>query len=241
MPTFSGGISDLRTDWHKTSILSNYTKVIIMFIEIPANKRSISKRKPVFGVGINDADYIVCPLINGKQAPCPFYKRWHCMIKRCYSVNYQESSPTYKECTVCDEWLTFSNFKRWMKRQEWEGLELDKDILQQGNKVYSPEMCIFVTGKINSLLISQDGDHKSPAQGVSLHERYGKYHARCRKNGSRVSLGYFDTKEEASAAYKSFKYKLILDIALLQSEPLRSALIKYKIKDRADTKDYYVK
>jgi hypothetical protein len=30
------------------------------FIEIPANKNSLSKRRPVYSIGINDADYLKC-------------------------------------------------------------------------------------------------------------------------------------------------------------------------------------
>lgn len=39
-------------------------------------------------------------------------------------------------------------------------------------------------------------------KGVYLYKRVGKYLARIRKNGKRISLGYYDTAEEGYAAYR---------------------------------------
>ena len=91
----------------------------------------MSKRL-VFGVGINDSDYEVYKYetINGKRKAtwkCPYYERWVSMLRRCYSPRSLEKYPTYKGCTVCEEWLTFSTFKKWMENQEWEDRHLDKD------------------------------------------------------------------------------------------------------------------
>ena len=76
------------------------------------------KQKLVFGVGINDADYSIQKVItivdeNGKRRQkqiwiCPFYKKWKSMLERCYSDKYRERYPTYKSCSVCQEWLTLS-------------------------------------------------------------------------------------------------------------------------------------
>ena len=97
----------------------------------------MNPRKLVCGVGINDADYAVVEwetigYVNGKQNQkrvweCPYYKVWGSMLKRCYSDKYQERYQTYKGCTVSEEWLTFSNFKNWMEKQDWEGKHLDKE------------------------------------------------------------------------------------------------------------------
>jgi hypothetical protein len=116
-----------------------------MFIEKSATKKSLSGRRPVYGVGINDADYITIYKSNGSTLTCPFYRRWKNMLSRCYDKKYLERNKTYKDCSVCKEWLTFSNFKAWMIKQDWRGNHLDKDITSQGNKVYSPNLCLFVT------------------------------------------------------------------------------------------------
>ena len=76
-----------------------------------ANKSSLSRRKLVYGVGINDADYVVNPTVGGRRVICRFYQSWLCMLTRCYSVKSLKSHPEYVGCSVCDEWLAFSAFK----------------------------------------------------------------------------------------------------------------------------------
>ena len=120
-----------------------------MFIEEPASKQSLSRRKLIFGIGVNDAEYITSPRFGDIRGVCPYYSRWRSMLARCYSKKRQETSVAYKGCTVCKEWFVFSNFRCWMMAQDWEGRELDKDIKFDGNKVYSPETCLFVSQKEN--------------------------------------------------------------------------------------------
>ena len=106
----------------------------------------------VYGVGINDADYVVQKFetigyVSGKKKQkrvwrCPYYRVWTHMLERCYDVKRQERQPTYKDCSVSTEWLTFSVFKSWMEKQDFEGKQLDKDLLIEGNKIYSAETCV---------------------------------------------------------------------------------------------------
>ncbi len=77
----------------------------------PTNNQGISHRKPIFGVGLNDADYATNPVINGKQIQCPAYKAWRSMVSRSYSAVYHNKRPTYTDVKVCDGWLLFSNFR----------------------------------------------------------------------------------------------------------------------------------
>jgi len=93
----------------------------------------------VFGVATSDSSYVTQKTIDGVMVVCPFYRKWISMLTRCYSKNYQLRHPTYKGCSVSDEWLLFSAFKSWMKKQDWDGKQLDKDLLISGNKIYSPD------------------------------------------------------------------------------------------------------
>lgn len=77
------------------------------------------------------------------------YATWKNMLERCYSDELHSRYPTYKGCTVCDEWHNFQNFAEWMVAQDYDGKHLDKDIKVKGNKTYSPETCSFVTCKEN--------------------------------------------------------------------------------------------
>ena len=87
------------------------------------------------------------------------YDLWHSMITRCYSDKFHEECPTYKDCTVCERWLVFSNFledlplidgyELWRDNPN-SRVSLDKDIKVQGNKVYSLDTCKFVSKSENS-------------------------------------------------------------------------------------------
>jgi hypothetical protein len=175
------------------------------------------------GVGINDAWYMVKPIIQGKRYYCPYYSKWHGMINRCYWGKYHDKKPTYRDCTVCDEWLRFSVFKKWMTEQDWKGKELDKDIIKPGNKIYSPENCRFVTSELNILLsdsIRMRGQHP---RGVTLSSRCSSYAARVNDNGKPVTIGYFSTPELASDAYVEAKSLLIHKAANNQKDPAIAA------------------
>lgn len=183
------------------------------FIERPATKLSLAKRNSVHGIGINDANYIVNPRVDGKVVRCPFYLVWSNMIERCYCQRFQLRRPTYIGCTVAKDWLTFSAFKMWMEKQDWQGKQLDKDILILGNKIYSPESCVFVSGAINSLLANNEIIRGEYPQGVSFFKRDETYKAQCKVNGKTKHIGYFKTINKAESAYLRFKSDLILKVA----------------------------
>lgn len=190
-----------------------------------ANNISAVKRKLIYGVGINDADYVTEQKIDGKRTHCHFYLTWKSMIARCYSAKYQETRPTYIGCSVCEEWLTFSNFKEWMGNQDYTGKQLDKDILVSGNKTYSPELCLFVSSKINNLLFDHAAKRGNHPQGVCWRERKNKYVAEISINGKKKHLGHFDTVKSAEESYWDAKIQHIGEIAMQQTGGLKTALI----------------
>ena len=83
---------------------------------------------------------------NGKNTDK--HKIWHYMLKRCYDPKHQEKHPSYKGCKVEDYLLNFQHMAEWIDKNYYEvqgeKMQLDKDILCKGNKVYSRETCIFV-------------------------------------------------------------------------------------------------
>lgn len=191
---------------------------MINFKEKPASKKSTAHRKPLYNLGINDADYIVSSKINGKTIECPFYTTWRNMIARCYCKAYQKGRPTYIGCTVSKDWLLFSNFKKWMERQNWFNNALDKDILYPGNKHYSSETCVFISRGLNNLLIDNKAIRGEYPLGVRLHKGTNNFRAECKVNGKYKLIGCFSTPEEASQAYNKFKSKLVTKIANKQND-----------------------
>lgn len=197
------------------------------FKEVPASKKSLSLRRSIYGIGINDADYEIKLKIDGKVLVCPYYSAWASMLSRCYSIKYQHNQPTYKGCSVIKDWHLFSNFREWMVAQNWQGMALDKDILLIGNKIYSPSTCVFVSTAVNSLLVNNRAKRGDYPQGVSFHRLSGKYRTHCRVKAKQEYLGLFDTPEEASEVYKKAKYSEIMRIANTQPLKIRDGLYRH--------------
>ena len=203
--------------------------------------------KLVYGVGINDADYVVQKFealgyVNGKQKQkldwvCPYYLVWKNMLKRCYSTKYQERQPTYKGCSVTEEWLTFSVFKCWMEKQQWQGKQLDKDLLFEGNKVYSADTCLFLSSVVNNFTIDRGASRGEWMIGVYLDKGAGEFKSRCRNplTKKQEHLGYFTCEQEAHKAWLKRKLELAHQLAAIQDdERVAKALISrytsYNIK-----------
>lgn len=210
------------------------------FIEIPASSKSLNSRSLIFGVGINDAEYLTSPRINGKRVVCKYYSTWLNMLERSYSNEYLSRNKTYEDVSVCEEWLTFSNFRKWMETQDYKEKELDKDILIDGNKTYSKDACIFISGHINRLLISNSNPTNGEFIGAVFDISKGKYISRCRVNGKRVFLGTFKAKEKASKAYLEFKSRYVESIAneeeASENPRLQQALLRHakEFKEKAE-------
>lgn len=172
-------------------------------------------RRLVHGFGINDADYVVNPTVNGRIVRCPYYDRWQSMLGRCTKHSWHRH-PTYVGCRVCSSWLRFSRFKDWMLKQPWESKFIDKDLLGNG-KLYSPKTCIFVCRAVNNFM----NDHRSVRglwpTGVDKPCKY--FRARVNKAGKLTHLGYFDTPEEAHQAWRKAKLKLTKELIKIQTDP----------------------
>jgi len=179
------------------------------------------KIRKVFGVGINDLSRPIYPKLNGKRVMCPFYNRWLNMLRRCYCPKYQLRFPTYVGCSVAEEWLLFSNFERWMKTQDWEGKELDKDLLKAGNKLYSPDFCVFIPQELNTFTTDSRANRGEYPLGVYLHRGSGRFKAQCSNplTGRQEHLGYFDNPEDAHKAWRKRKHELALIYADQQTDP----------------------
>lgn len=175
-------------------------------------------KKLVYGVGINDADYVVRPTVNDNQVSCKIYNTWKGMLERCYDPKYLEKRPTYAGCSVDKEWHSFMNFRAWMLTQDFEGKQLDKDLLYPGNKVYSKDTCVFISGAINSLMTERTASQGALPVGVTA--RGNRFIAQCQNPFTKTKkhIGIFNTPEEAHLAWKKYKHELALEYAKLETD-----------------------
>jgi hypothetical protein len=173
--------------------------------------------KLVCGVATNDADYEVDSIVNGVRYICPFYLRWKSMLSRCYKNDGGYKRRTYLNCTVCDEWLTFSNFKKWMETQDWQGKEIDKDLISKGNRIYSPEFCVFVDRLTNSFIVNSE---KSDSIGAAICKKTHKFQVRCRNpfSGEREWLGLYHSANQAHEVWRNRKHEFACMLADMQSD-----------------------
>lgn len=166
------------------------------------------KNTLVYGVGVNDADYAVTrsEVVDGKRKTiwCPFYKVWVNMMKRCYNEKSQVAMPTYKKASVAAVWHRFSAFKAWMEKQYYVGLELDKELLSNGGKVYSPETCCFISRKVNSIVLINEKSRGEFPIGV-LQSTGGKYRSMCSVDAKNTHLGTYESAIAAHGAWQTAK------------------------------------
>lgn len=194
---------------------------------VKANLTKRDKNILKYGVATND----LVGTDGYRSRDCPYYLRWHDLLKRCLCENTKKKFPSYKDATICEEWLVLSNFKDWMEKQEWEGNHLDKDILIKGNKHYSPENCVFVRYEINTFLIDRRGDRGALALGVTLCPS-GKYMASVNNPFTKLSenLGRFPTEMLAHFAWKKRKHELA--VLLAESDLIKDIRVRDALKTR---------
>lgn len=179
------------------------------------------RKTSLCGVGINDYDGNIRP--NGVLLQS--YKTWKGMIFRCYDEKELKTHPSYKDCSVCKEWLYFSNFKKWFDDPQngyINGYMLDKDILCAGNRIYSPETCCFVPNEIN-ILVRKAYDNKDLPTGVFL-SREDVFCASYKNH----YLGVFNKVEDAYNAYCECKEE---DVKKRSQEYYNKGLITKKVYD----------
>ena len=171
---------------------------------------------------------------NGKHTKC--YTAWMQMLRRCYDSKYQETHQTYKGCTVCEEWHNFQVFAEWYYKHfyeiECQIMNLDKDILYKGNKIYSADTCVFVPQFINKLFVKCDKARGNLPIGVS--KNGNNFMANVTKDKEPIYLGTYTTANEAFQAYKRAKEQYIKEVAenykLLIPHELYEAMITYKVE-----------
>ena len=168
---------------------------------------SDERKRLIYGVGINDL------LVAQKSRA---YRIWYNMIARCYDENRLKVHPTYRPCSVCEEWHLFSNFKSWFDENYVEGFNLDKDLLSNGDGVYSPSTCCFLPQELNKAIMTRNDPSRSLPPGVVKHswtEGCTRYSAQVGGGASHRHVGYYATPEEAFVSYKEAKEQYVKELA----------------------------
>ena len=181
----------------------------------------------VRGIGIND----VPGSIKTKE-----YRLWADMLNRSYDEKLHQRQPTYLNCETSSEFLVLSEFCDWCQNQigfNQPTFELDKDLLNKGNKEYHPDKCVFIPKEINSSLRTRKKMRGNLPIGVSL-SRVGSFMAMMNLGSAKKYLGSFPTPEQAFQAYKHAKEDHIKALANKYKDQIDprayEALMNYKVE-----------
>lgn len=160
------------------------------------------------------------------------YNTWRNMLDRCFNkkcCNYKNYGAI--GVSVCDEWKNYSNFKKWFNDNyytlEGEKVELDKDILIDGNKIYSPQTCVFVPSTINVLFKRYKRNNSLP-RGVK--KKGDKFTARIVKHKHEIYLGIYNTPQEAHSVYIKNRNLYLLELAEFYKTNIPNKLYKRLIE-----------
>lgn len=190
------------------------------------------KSKLVYGIGIYEKGKYQAN-VNGKNTKV--YVAWYGMLQRCYDAKYQERHPTYIGCSVCNEWLSFQSFAEWYELnhpKDGGSYHLDKDLKILGNKVYSPDTCLFVSQQVNKFTIDHGAKRGQYMIGVSWHKQHEKFLARCCNplTGNGEHLGLFTNELQAHKAWRARKSELAYQLAMVQdNQEVADALLQWKL------------
>lgn len=223
-------------DEHKTKVHTNYTNFKKGMIRNPYDKT-------VYGVGYLGQGEYKSKGKDGKLTKA--YTTWKNMLHRCYDPYELNKEPTYIDCYVCDEWLCFQNFAKWFYKNYYEipnqKMQLDKDILCKGNKIYSPETCIFISRRINVLFTKSNNTRGEYPIGVSYHKGNDALRVSCSITDEcgkykQKFLGNFPLNRpfQAFYTYKVFKENYIKQVAdeykNLIPQKLYDAMYRYEVE-----------
>lgn len=176
----------------------------------------------VYGVGISGNRY---PIVENNK-PSKEYSIWRSVLSRCFDEVTKKKQPTYDDVTCCDEWLNYETFYEWLHSQpnfdKWfigNRWAVDKDIINKGNKVYSPENCCLIPQNVNCLFLKREAERGDYPIGVRYRDGYG-FIASCHNpfTNRKEEINSYKTPTEAFYAYKYYKEDLIKRVAEIEYE-----------------------
>ena len=176
-------------------------------------------------------------LIDGNPK---IYQVWCAMLQRCYSQHNEYIKRNYKDCEVSSYFRNFPQFLEWWKMKS-EGisvdLQLDKDILIKGNRLYSETTCTLVPRDVNMLLIKRDKARGKYPIGVTYCKNTKRYKAQFSKFNVITHLGFYDDIEGAFLAYKKAKEEHIKEVANKYKDVIEDKVYEILMRYEVDIDD----
>ena len=140
--------------------------------------------------------------------------RYSNMKARC-GKEYQDRNPRYYGTYMCDKWLEDREaFYKWLDENYYEvegekQMDIDKDILQYGNKQYHYNLCLIVPHSINTFYENIEVGKTSITQNVLTK----KYTVKVYDNGQWICANSIDTYNHALDKYCEIKQGILVSKA----------------------------
>lgn len=169
---------------------------------------------------------------------------WENIRNRCEYLPYRDELRfgKYLGADSCEDWKDFQVFAQWFEDVTNEGFyhkgwQLDKDLLVKGNKIYSPEFCVFLPEEINKALNIKTRCRGDYPLGISPHKTKNKLNVQfVSANYPEFNFrAYIDESqiEEGFHMYKAAREKFIRFLANKWKEQLDprayDALMSYEV------------
>ncbi|MBM0416274.1 hypothetical protein [Aeromonas veronii] len=191
--------------------VNSYDLIELFESTIPSDG-ALARRKPVHGVGINDAMFVAQIVIDGQRVCHPAYRAWVGVLRRSLSQKMKKVNQTYSDVHVCAEWTVFTNFLSWWRKNHTRDWHLDKDLLKPGNKIYGPDACVYVPQWLNLLTVDHRAGRGKWPLGVHFNSGKQMFRAELTARGKRKHLGYFDNPQSAYDAYRNAKLEHVYSL-----------------------------
>ena len=132
------------------------------------------------------------------------FNTYSAIVSRC-TKSFQKISPHYEGVTT--SFTSFDQFADWSYTQIGSDIldyDIDKDLLKRGNRVYSPENCVYLPSYINRSISLRQESRSNLPRGVVPRVQLGKevYVASIRVGKKLKYLGTFNNPEDAHTQYK---------------------------------------
>jgi hypothetical protein len=151
-------------------------------------------------------------------------QRWFSMLKRCQEGGgEQKKYPRYVGST--NQFECFGDFVEWSQqevgyklrenvgKQSWAYC-LEKDILGNGSKIYSPETCLYVPNAVNIFLTARNASRGDYPIGAAWKEKNKKFQAQVRDRNTSRYLGLHSDPMDAHRAWQLGKIDIGRNFAL---------------------------
>ncbi len=142
------------------------------------------------------------------------HNRFSNMKSRCGKA-YQKKNPRYKGAFIWEGWLKYKTktFFVWLDNNYYEvdgeQMDVDKDILQYGNKQYHPDLCLVVPHSINVFFENIEVGKTN----ITYNSKTGKYVVKITDGKKNIGATDIDSYNEALDIYCDIKQGILVNKA----------------------------